>query len=271
MPALRDEIVAAEHEGVALRTGVRPTRGHARRRVVAPSTTRRRPSSCPPICSSSPSDRMSISRVSDVRAGKRRGPPDSVDPETGQTSHPRVFAGGDVVAGERTVTAAMAWGLRAAWGIDVALRGRESADRRAPPLPVSQDEAWRGYAAGLQAPKSARRSAPEANARERSGSFLEVGSTFTDPDARAEASRCLMCGLCGNCRACVDTLGCPALGMNAHGVVELRGAERASEASSGGGGTEPPSVVTVTASLCIGCGVCADMCSNEALGPRGRA
>ena len=48
----------------------------------------------------------------------------TTDPDTCATSDPRVFAGGDVVRGERTVTAAMAWGLRAAWGIDVALRGR---------------------------------------------------------------------------------------------------------------------------------------------------
>jgi Na+-translocating ferredoxin:NAD+ oxidoreductase RNF subunit RnfB len=157
-----------------------------------------------------------------------------------------VFAGGDVVAGERTVTAAAAWGLRAAWGIDVEIRGREIADRRPPPLPPSRDESWRSFADVLEAPKAARRVAPEAALTERRCGFAEVTAGLSEADARAEAARCLMCGLCGNCRACVDTLGCPALGMH-------------------------DDQVAVTASLCIGCGVCADLCTNGALAPRGRS
>ncbi|MCR4400859.1 MAG: FAD-dependent oxidoreductase, partial [Syntrophomonadaceae bacterium] len=45
------------------------------------------------------------------------------DPETGQTSMPGVFAGGDVVTGAATVILAMGAGKRAARAIDAYLRG----------------------------------------------------------------------------------------------------------------------------------------------------
>ena len=44
------------------------------------------------------------------------------DPETGQTSRPEVFAGGDVVTGAATVISAMGAGRRAAEAIDAYLK-----------------------------------------------------------------------------------------------------------------------------------------------------
>ena len=41
-----------------------------------------------------------------------------VNPETGQTGHPKYFAGGDCVNGGREVVDAVAEGMRAARGID---------------------------------------------------------------------------------------------------------------------------------------------------------
>ena len=47
----------------------------------------------------------------------------AADPETGATSHPRIFAGGDIVEGrdDATVVAVVAMGLRAAAGLDESL------------------------------------------------------------------------------------------------------------------------------------------------------
>ncbi len=160
------------------------------------------------------------------------------DEETGATSHPKVFAGGDVTAGRHTVTDAIAKGLRAAWAIDRSLRGADAADRRPPPPLVSPRDTTPGT-------RSARRSSPrrqprELDARARAASFDEVVLPFTEEEAREEASRCMVCGLCGNCRSCVDSFGCPAL------------------VSDGGR-------VRIDADLCVACGVCALLCPNDAI------
>jgi len=47
-----------------------------------------------------------------------------VDEETGMTSVPGVFAGGDIVTGGATVISAMGAGKRAARGIDAYLSGK---------------------------------------------------------------------------------------------------------------------------------------------------
>jgi TPP-dependent indolepyruvate ferredoxin oxidoreductase alpha subunit len=64
-----------------------------------------------------------------------------------------------------------------------------------------------------------------------------------EAQALAEAARCMACGLCGNCRVCIDTFGCPAFV-----VVQGR--------------------VSIDAALCNGCGVCQGLCPNGAIRPR---
>jgi len=161
--------------------------------------------------------------------------------ETGRTSNPRVFAAGDVVGAERTVTHAIACGLRAAWGIDRSLRGEALADRRMPPplggtIPVS------GYTWAQRTDRDRRRPAPERSIEERAQSFSEVHGRMSEQDARAEAARCMSCGLCGNCRSCVDVFGCPAFHFEG-------------------------SLLEIDRDVCIGCGVCATMCPDDAARP----
>lgn len=50
----------------------------------------------------------------------------AVNPETLQTSNPKVFAGGDAINGGTTVVQAIAEGLKAAWGIDTYLQDKTS-------------------------------------------------------------------------------------------------------------------------------------------------
>ena len=162
----------------------------------------------------------------------------AADPTTCATSHPAVFAAGDVVAGGRTVTEAMAAGMRAAWGIDRSLRGAASADRRPPP---PRPGAWPAPRAAVPRDAVARRDPPEL-APDRRGPSDEVVGVFTAEQARAEAARCTLCGSCGSCRACLDTFGCPAFFMR-DGVIQI----------------DPK--------LCTGCGVCAAFCPNDAIKP----
>jgi indolepyruvate ferredoxin oxidoreductase alpha subunit len=190
-----------------------------------------------------------------------------VDPETGRTSHPRVFAGGDLVWGERTVTWAMAQGLRAAWAIDRELRGPEAADRRPPPpRPRTLEQARETWPSefGRSAPARVGASPPSSRGNTAQGKtrgelhtgrqrpaelpveqrkgFDEVVAPLTEEQARAEAARCMACGLCGNCRSCIDLFGCPAFYMQ-DGRVQIDPA------------------------ICTGCGFCADFCPNGAIHP----
>ena len=172
------------------------------------------------------------------------GPGDtlSIDPTTGATSDPRVFAAGDVAPGARTVTDAVAQGMRAAWGMDKAHRG-DAADRRAPP-PLG-GVAWPGAGTGalpiLRADPRAPLAAPELPVAERIGSAEVVGA-FTEAQARIEASRCMICGTCGSCRACLDTFGCPAFFVQS-------------------------GQIRIDPAWCTGCGACASICPNGAIVP----
>src|ERR1019366_5480347 len=134
MPALRDEVVAAQQEEIELRNGVRPVE-------LVPAGLRVAPvgGDDAEILLEADLVIIAIGQELDPTALGTGGPSTTdgkvdVDPVTCRTSLPRVFAGGDVVAGARTVTDAIAWGLRAAWAIDTALRGRAISDPRPPPL-----------------------------------------------------------------------------------------------------------------------------------------
>ena len=166
-----------------------------------------------------------------------------VEPGTGRTSHPQIFAGGDLVDGERTVTAAMAMGLRAAWAIDRSLRGPELADRLAPPPLPEKVEVPPGP--WLQRPDrgTPRRRPAELAAEDRLDSSDEVVQSLDAAAARAEAARCLACGKCGNCRSCIDLFGCPAFFLEEDGRPQIDPA------------------------LCTSCGVCAALCPNGAIRP----
>lgn len=105
------------------------------------------------------------------------------------TGQPGLFAGGDVIGGARTMTAAVGHGKLAARNIDAWLRG-ESYRRPASNPPVSFDMLHLpGY---LEAPRTPQR---ELALGEREG-FAEIVTGFDEPTARYEAQRCLSCGNC---------------------------------------------------------------------------
>lgn len=112
------------------------------------------------------------------------------------TGCPGIFAGGDMVLSERTVTVAVGHGKRAAHHIDAWLRGGVYETPRKPPavsfpmlhLPVFSD-----------AEPSAQKMLA---ATERADSFAEVLAGYTEHEARREAQRCLSCGNCFECDNC---------------------------------------------------------------------
>lgn len=112
------------------------------------------------------------------------------------TGHPGIFAGGDMVPGEHSVTVSVGQGKKAARHIDAWLRGVRY---QVPPknplvsfgmlhLPVYSDADPRPQKSLALA--------------ERVSGFEEVIAGFAERDVRYEAQRCLSCGSCFECDNC---------------------------------------------------------------------
>jgi NADPH-dependent glutamate synthase beta subunit-like oxidoreductase len=117
------------------------------------------------------------------------------------TGCPGVFAGGDMVPSERTVTVGVGHGKRAAHEIDAWLRGAPSQARAKHPL-VSFDMLHLWYFGD-----AARRRQPQLLPSERLSGFEEVVGGLSSDEASFEARRCLSCGNCCECDGCLGA--CP--------------------------------------------------------------
>ncbi len=117
------------------------------------------------------------------------------------TGAPGVFAGGDMVPAERTVTIGVGHGKRAAREIDAWLRGE--AYVRPPKHPEAPFEILNLWFFG----DAGRRQQPELEPQQRVGDFAEVVGSLPSDDAVFEARRCLSCGNCCECDGCVGA--CP--------------------------------------------------------------
>jgi NADPH-dependent glutamate synthase beta subunit-like oxidoreductase len=117
------------------------------------------------------------------------------------TGCPGVFAGGDMVPSERTVTVAVGHGKRAAREIDAWLRG--SRHEPGPKHPLAEFELLNLWYFG----DHPRRRQPELRPEERVGGFEEVVGALSPEEAVFEARRCLSCGNCIECDGCLGA--CP--------------------------------------------------------------
>jgi NADPH-dependent glutamate synthase beta subunit-like oxidoreductase len=154
------------------------------------------------------------------------------------TGRPGVFAGGDIVPAERTVTVGIGHGRTAARHIDAYLRGTPHAlepDRE--PAPFEGLNTW--YYA--DAPKTVR---PQLDLARRASTFDEVAGGLDASTALFEARRCLSCG---NCFACDNCYGvCPD-----NAVLKL---------DAGGA-----YAYAIDLDYCKGCGLCAAECPAGAI------
>jgi len=152
------------------------------------------------------------------------------------TGHPGVFAGGDIVPTERTVTNAIGTGKRAARAIDAWLRNDASrAPARHQLATFDHLNTW--YYA--DAPRQQR---PQLQAARRASTFDEVQGSLDETNALFEARRCLSCG---NCFACDNCFGvCPD-----NAVIKL----------------EPGQRYRFDYDYCKGCGICVSECPCGAI------
>jgi NADPH-dependent glutamate synthase beta subunit-like oxidoreductase len=152
------------------------------------------------------------------------------------TGCPGVFAGGDMVPSERTVTVAVGHGKHAARHIDAWLCGGVCAERQKQPLVSFAMLHLPVFSDADPSPQKM------LDAAERADSFAEVLAGFTEPQARREAQRCLSCGNCFECDNCYAA--CPE-----QAIIKLGPGRRYS----------------YDYAKCTGCAVCFEQCPCHAI------
>ena len=152
------------------------------------------------------------------------------------TGHPGIFAGGDMVPSERSVTIATGHGKHAARHIDAFLRGEKYV--RGPRNDIIGHERlhlwYRTHAPQVE---------QERLSIERRGKgFDEVLQSLTEAEALFEARRCLSCGNCFECDGCFGA--CP------EGAIIKLG---------------PGKKYKFDFDACTGCAVCYEQCPCHAI------
>ncbi len=153
-----------------------------------------------------------------------------------ETGCPGVFAGGDMVPSERTVTVGVGHGKKAARAIDAWLRSATAAS------PPKHDVATFDKLHLWYFGDSARREQPEVAPETRIGGFGEVVGGLSAAEAVYEAGRCLSCGNCFECDGCLGA--CPE-----DAVIKLG----------------PGNRYRFDYDRCTGCGACFEQCPVHAI------
>lgn len=156
--------------------------------------------------------------------------------EAMMTSVPGIFAGGDMVKGDKNVTVAIGHGKKAARAISAYLKGEKYVEPPKAPL-ASFDRLHTWYYA--DAPKTVR---PMLDLARRTTTFDEVQHGLTEENALFEARRCMSCGNCFECDNCYGV--CPD-----NAVIKLG----------------PGKKFKFNYDYCKGCGICANECPCGAI------
>ncbi|MGA4669188.1 NAD(P)-binding protein [Propionibacteriaceae bacterium Y1923] len=166
-----------------------------------------------------------------------------VDPQSLMTDVPGIFAGGDAVPSDRTVTIGVGHGKTAARQIDAWLNRADGS--RPPKHPIVNFDMMNPWYFG----DHARRQHPERALDERSD-FGEVVAGLTPEEAHFEAGRCLSCGNCFECDGCLGS--CPE-----DAIIKLGKGHR----------------YRFDYEKCTGCATCFDQCPVHAIEmiPEGQA
>jgi Pyruvate/2-oxoacid:ferredoxin oxidoreductase delta subunit len=152
------------------------------------------------------------------------------------TGHAGIFAGGDMVPSERTVTVGVGHGKKAARNIDAWLRGTPRVEAaRHEPASFDKLNAW--YYS--DAPKTV---LPTLDLIRRQSTFDEVVGGLDEANALFEARRCLSCGNCFECDNCYGV--CPD-----NAVIKLGPGKR----------------FECNYDYCKGCGLCVAECPCRAI------
>ncbi|MGB9521280.1 MAG: FAD-dependent oxidoreductase, partial [Anaerolineales bacterium] len=150
-----------------------------------------------------------------------RGRFPKVDEATLATNIPGIFAGGDVVTGTSFIVNAIAAGHRAATSIHRYLQNLPlKVEQPRPPLVQLDELEIRQRAITSPQGMMSRHETQVRPAGERKHDFSEVYLGLSEAEARAEAERCLGCGVCSECLQCVYTCKANAIDHNQVETIE---------------------------------------------------
>jgi 2-oxoacid:acceptor oxidoreductase delta subunit (pyruvate/2-ketoisovalerate family) len=153
------------------------------------------------------------------------------------TGHAGIFAGGDMVPAERTVTVAVGHGKKAARHIDAWLRGGAHA---APPRHSLAEFGRLNTWYYSDAPRTVQ---PQLELARRQSTFDEVVGGLDETNALFEARRCMSCGNCFRCDNC--------FGMCPDNAVRKT--------------SDPEAPYAFDYDFCKGCGICVAECPAGAI------
>ena len=155
---------------------------------------------------------------------------------TMMTSHPGIFAGGDMIPAERTVTTGVGHGKKAARNIDAWLR-KKAYEKIDNTDIVTYDQLNTWYY--TNAPHIIRE---RLEATRRAKDFSEVVKGLDETNALYEARRCLSCGNCFECDNCFGV--CPD-----NAIIKLG----------------PGKGYEINLDYCKGCGICVTECPSSSI------
>jgi formate dehydrogenase (NADP+) beta subunit len=147
-----------------------------------------------------------------------------------------IFAGGDMVPGERSVTVAIGHGKKAALYIDAFLQETPFQPRPKHPV-IGYEHLHRWYST-----QAIQKNQLELPAVQRTIGFAEVKSGLLQQEAVFEAQRCLSCGNCFECDGCFGA--CPE-----EAIIKL----------------EPGKGYRFDYDHCTGCAICYEQCPCHAI------
>ena len=202
---------------------------------------------------------LAIGQATDLDSLGDQGPEISprrtiqVDAQTGATSLPGVWSGGDAAKGPRTLIDAIADGRRSAKAIHRSFGGSLPEDKPGRMVQLQQFHRLNDVYDRFD-----RYTVPTIDTGRRMG-LAEVESGFTPEQARCEANRCLRCFAniqldvqkCVLCALCVDV--CPV------DVISMVTSEEVDSSYTGG------TALMIDETKCIRCALCIERCPPDAL------
>ena len=204
----------------------------------------------------------------------------TVDPVTFQTSHPRVFIGGDAAMGPENIITAVEHGHQAAISIDLLCRGEDLHQRPAPGTTlVSQKMGVHEWRFSNDVSDDSRRTMPKValkNALADSQTEVELG--FDEEQALQECSRCLNCDVqtvftaerCIECDACADICPTACITFTTNGEEDdlrhrlMAPAENLDQDLYVSAELPTQRVLIKDENVCLHCGLCAERCPTSA-------
>lgn len=152
------------------------------------------------------------------------------------TGYKGIFAGGDVISTDRSVTIAVGQGKKAAYNIDAYLRGEQYT--KSSKHELADYEKLHTYFYN----KTDRKERSQIGFPERNETFDEVVHGFEEGEVISEANRCFSCGNCFECDTCFNV--CPV-----KAITKLGFGKR----------------YRIDDEICIRCGLCARKCPCGAI------